>query len=69
MVKSDVRFPLVPADRPRFETAGIDDSFADVDLAEGVAAGLPSLDDLTDALIQLREVFPEDHPDIVRLIL
>ena len=60
-------FPLVPADRPRFETSGIDDSFANADFEEGVAAEFPSLDDLTHALIQLREVFPDDHPDVLRL--
>lgn len=60
-------FPLAPADMPRFETPGIDDSFANADFANGVAAGLPSIDDLTHALIQLREVFPEDHPDVLRL--
>ena len=28
---------------------------------------LPSLEDLTGALFQLRQVFPEDHPDVLRL--
>ncbi len=29
--------------------------------------GLPDIESMTDALSQLRQVFPEDHPDILRL--
>jgi len=29
--------------------------------------GLPDVEDMTDALTQLRQVLPEDHPDILRL--
>ena len=29
--------------------------------------GLPDLESMTDTLSQLRQVFPEDHPDILRL--
>jgi len=32
-----------------------------------MAKGLPKAEDIADALTQLRQVFPEDHPDIVRL--
>ena len=35
--------------------------------ADNVRHGLPKLEDLTDALVQLQQVLPDDHPDIIRL--
>ena len=46
------------------------DSPADVSPADEIPSepiGLPDVEDMTDALAQLRQVLPEDHPDILRL--
>ena len=53
----------------QLEATGIDDYAGGVDSVADMLGtmDLPSLEDLTDALFQLREVFPEDHPDIVLL--
>ena len=53
----------------QLEAASIDDHVDGSDSAADMmgTTDLPSLEDLTDALFQLREVFPDDHPDIVRL--
>jgi len=53
----------------QLKTASIDDHVDRSDSVTDIVGemDLPSLEDLTDALFRLSEVFPEDHPDIVRL--
>jgi len=52
-----------------FEEIGDAHGPGDPDLPpqDSTAMGLPQAEDIADALTQLRQVFPEDHPDIVRL--
>lgn len=53
---------------PSVNAGGPLDALEDAEtLSEEVPKGLPDVDEMTDALTQLRQVLPEDHPDILRL--
>jgi hypothetical protein len=51
----------------QFEAPGANDYGGEPAVDVPNTVDLPSLEDLTGALFQLRQVFPEDHPDVLRL--